>query len=1221
MTKKRYILKRTLAVLMLGLCLGPVLQAQSNKIAFKEYGVKEGLPEEVAFHFIEDDQGFIWIATQNGLVKFDGYDMQLFGLNHEQGKANSLEMRNLNGGILKDKTGKLWMGGVSLNSGLSFYDPKTRHFSNILYHPDSTQLPFPDVSLHLVDQKNDIWFSSYSRELDTAVLCRYDQRSHLISQYPQKANAWTFNEITGNGRIVSNTKDGSIWILDETSSSIKKFDAVTDSFLTKFKPRDTIDGKVLPFKFLSIGRSDDYLVVTANDGSYLIDILSEKIAKVVDFKTNSENGSASCFVDEKNLLWFRGGKYLTIYNLNTDERTELIFGEGALEQINSIGFIYPMLQTDTEIYFMNLKRGNLSVLKYDYETATFTIYNDRFNARENPKVLDWFPTRMKVDFSGTKWLGTRPNLYKEEVKKIKLLTHFGKEQIKIDSLNTPFEDGKKRLWVSFSGGVMLKDAADKEFQIFLNENNQFPFKDPIYFIEDHQNHIWVGSNNGFAKYDEFSKSFTPFQKGEEMNRIAYDSLRKHIWVLKENSIEAVALDGQKLYELDRDITKGFDATNFFQDSNGNVWFGDANDNDFGIIKLLPKDSIVQYNRIANDESSLSDNEIRYITEDRLGTIWIATDGGLNKYTNGKIERIRVGESFSGNWAIGKDNTLWLTTYSGTGLVNVNPVSNTTTDYGQDKGLLHNDVSTRNYGNNGQLAFDAQGRLYLTTQRGLSVFDPKTKTFLNFKEEDGLQLGSRDTRTITLSNGEVWILGDEGINSINPKVLFEEKNSIPPKVWITNMTIMDSTYSAPDGEIFTEAIDFTDEIKVAYWQKDLTFEFVALHYLRPENNQYSWILEGYDEQWTKPSLDRTASYTNLSPGTYTFKVKASNADGVWNEEGASIEVIILPPWWQTWWAYGLYALILGFIGYRLHLIQKQKTIEKERLRNQEKQLEQAKEIEKAYTELKATQSQLVQSEKMASLGELTAGIAHEIQNPLNFVNNFAEVSNELIDEMIEELDRNEIEEAKAISADIKQNLEKINYHGKRADGIVKGMLQHSRNNSGKKELTDINKLTDEYFRLAYHGLRAKDKTFNATLETHFDESLPKVNIVSQDIGRVILNLFTNAFYACNDRNKTSALEKTQSTENKVNTYEPMVTVTTRAIENAVEILVRDNGSGIPQNVIDKIFEPFYTTKPTGQGTGLGLSMSYDIIKAHKGELTVQTELGAFTEFKIILPTKN
>ena len=268
------------------------------------------------------------------------------------------------------------------------------------------------------------------------------------------------------------------------------------------------------------------------------------------------------------------------------------------------------------------------------------------------------------------------------------------------------------------------------------------------------------------------------------------------------------------------------------------------------------------------------------------------------------------------------------------------------------------------------------------------------------------------------------------------------------------------------------------------------------------------------------------------------------------------------------------------------------------------------LQHTLSELKLTQQQLVHSEKMASLGELTAGIAHEIQNPLNFVNNFSEVSNELIDEMNEELDKGDIEEAKAISVDIKQNLEKITHHGKRADGIVKGMLQHSRSGTGKKEPTDINKLTDEYFRLAYHGLRAKDKSFNATLETDFDKNVGKINIIPQDIGRVILNLFTNAFYAVDEKKSKS----------KSDAYKPTVSVSTEKINNTIVITVRDNGLGIPDQVRDKIFQPFFTTKPTGKGTGLGLSMSYDIVKAHKGDITINTEKREFTEFVIKIPVK-
>ncbi len=262
------------------------------------------------------------------------------------------------------------------------------------------------------------------------------------------------------------------------------------------------------------------------------------------------------------------------------------------------------------------------------------------------------------------------------------------------------------------------------------------------------------------------------------------------------------------------------------------------------------------------------------------------------------------------------------------------------------------------------------------------------------------------------------------------------------------------------------------------------------------------------------------------------------------------------------------------------------------------------IEAAYDQLKSTQSQLIQSEKMASLGELTAGIAHEIQNPLNFVNNFSEVSNELIDEMIDEFQKGNNKDAFEIADDIKQNLEKINHHGKRADAIVKGMLQHSRSSSGVKEATDINALCDEYLRLSYHGLRAKDKDFKATIKTDFDYSIGIINIIPQNIGRVVLNLLTNAFYAVNEK-KNSNIEG----------YEPVVSMSTKKIADKVEIKVADNGNGIPQKVLDKIFQPFFTTKPTGQGTGLGLSLSYDIIKAHGGELKVVTLENEGSEFII------
>jgi len=284
------------------------------------------------------------------------------------------------------------------------------------------------------------------------------------------------------------------------------------------------------------------------------------------------------------------------------------------------------------------------------------------------------------------------------------------------------------------------------------------------------------------------------------------------------------------------------------------------------------------------------------------------------------------------------------------------------------------------------------------------------------------------------------------------------------------------------------------------------------------------------------------------------------------------------------------LLLAFVFYRNNL-QKQKA---------------NKVLQNALHDLKSTQAQLIQSEKMASLGELTAGIAHEIQNPLNFVNNFSEVSKELIDEVNEELAVGKVQLAREITGDIKQNLDKIHHHGKRADAIVKGMLQHSQKSTGHKESTDINALCDEYLRLAYHGLRAKDNSFNASFTTNFDSSIGMVNVMPQEIGRVLLNLLNNAFYAVAEKSKTASQD-----------YQPTVTVTTRRVADKVEISVADNGNGIPDAIREKIFQPFFTTKPTGQGTGLGLSLSYDIVQAHGGEIKIETEIGVGTTFIISL----
>jgi two-component system, NtrC family, sensor kinase len=401
-------------------------------------------------------------------------------------------------------------------------------------------------------------------------------------------------------------------------------------------------------------------------------------------------------------------------------------------------------------------------------------------------------------------------------------------------------------------------------------------------------------------------------------------------------------------------------------------------------------------------------------------------------------------------------------------------------------------------------------------------------------------------------------------------------------------------------LFLAELDVKAHIEVRGSKKplDLLNQAFALATQTEAIDLIAKVHAGYSEVYKraglyKEALDHIESYMKLSKEIHTeaVKKKIQNLEISHSIERSRQEAEI----------------------YRLRNIELAQLYEEIKLQKDEIEA-QKKNAEEALIELKETQKQLIQREKMASLGELTAGIAHEIQNPLNFVNNFSEVSVELADEMENALQKDNKEKAITIAGEIKDNLQKITHHGKRADVIVKGMLQHSRSSTGKKELTDINKLADEYLRLSYHGLRAKEKAFNASFKTSFDESLGKIELAPQDIGRVLLNLYNNAFYSVTEKKKAATPD---------DSYQPTVWLTTKGINlpsgPAVEISVKDNGTGIPHKVLDKIYNPFFTTKPTGQGTGLGLSLSYDIItKGHGGELKVETKEGEFSTFTVIIP---
>jgi len=514
---------------------------------------------------------------------------------------------------------------------------------------------------------------------------------------------------------------------------------------------------------------------------------------------------------------------------------------------------------------------------------------------------------------------------------------------------------------------------------------------------------------------------------------------------------------------------------------------------------------------------------------------------------------------------------------------------------------------------GILGDEKNHTLWLSTFDGLCKFNMETGQTNTYSIADGIQSQLfADGSYLKTKNGLFVFGGSNGITLFNPENI--NRSSLPPRVMITDLKLFNKTIIPGQSKILKKSITETSEITLAYNQNNITLDFIALHYADPAKNNIAYKMENYDIDWRIVGNQHEAFYPQLPPGKYLFRVKAANNNGVWNEEGAILKITVLSPWWQSAWAYGAYGLILLALGFLGNKYMRHRLLSQEREKNRERELAQAKEIEKAYHKLeethealKATQSQLIQSEKMASLGELTAGIAHEIQNPLNFINNFSEINTELIDELNEGIKKGNLDEVKSIAQDIRENESKINHHGKRADAIVKGMLQHSRVSTGQKEPVDINALVDEYIRLSYHGLRAKDKSFNATLKSELDQSLGHIQLIPQDIGRVVLNLLNNAFFSVSEKAKQN-----------IPGFEPTVTVTTKNMGDKVRVSVRDNGMGIPAGIRDKIFQPFFTTKSSGQGTGLGLSLSYDIIKAHGGEIGVDSKPDEYTVFNIDLP---
>jgi signal transduction histidine kinase/ligand-binding sensor domain-containing protein len=882
-----------------------------------------------------------------------------------------------------------------------------------------------------------------------------------------------------------------------------------------------------------------------------------------------DNKVRAIFEDSRGVFWVgTGGDGLHTMDRKTGIFVRHKYNPAKPEQlsrppvINDIGDHITFITEDTLGYIWVGTFGN-GIIRYDTTTKKITHFGGKTDKsgifRDNSA---WWVNASKA---GLFWICTQEsNLYRVDL----FTNYIPRYQSYTGAILSFYEETPTVLWLGTDSGLIRKNLTDGSSHLFIHEPlnpNGISKGEVGTIIKDERGDFWLStSGGGINKLNPNTGIFTHYQHDPK--------------------------NSQSLFSDNVGI--------IYKDSESNLWVA----TDDGLDRMdRNTGNFTHYRHDQNDTNSISDNVVTSIFEAETKVLWVGTYyRGLNKMNlqEGRFKHYLPG-AFVTSIYKDADGVIWVGAPNA--LYRYNKGTDDFSIFGEGKtGIKINSALS--------IIGDDQNNLWIASFSGIYKINNTRDQIIIYDQRNGIDGFTSPINwgvsTYKGQDGEIFFGSSSGYYAFYPDKLKLTRNV--PKINFTNFWLKGVDVKvAPNGPL-KELFSNTKEIHLQHDQNVFSIGFTAIDYDNPGDKTFYYKLENYDDDWRLSGVEEKAYYFNVPPGKYVFRVTASNStNGASSEKDILITIAL--PWWGTWWAYCMY-VVLGFVvAYSLYRFYKNRIIIKEREKSNIRELAQAKEIEKAYGELKSTQVQLVQSEKMASLGELTAGIAHEIQNPLNFVNNFSEVNTELLSELEDEAKNGKIEEVRSIAKNIRENEEKINHHGKRADAIVKGMLQHSKVSTGQKEQTNINALSDEYFRLAYHGFRAKDKSFSATMTTDFDQSIGTINIVPQDMGRVLLNLYNNAFYA--------VLEKKKQV---LDGYEPTVSVTTKKLNGKVVISVKDNGNGIPEKVVEKIFQPFFTTKPTGQGTGLGLSLSYDVVKAHGGNIRVETKERDGSEFIVTLP---
>ncbi len=1275
-------------LVLIACCLSVNLSGQIDDLKFENLTVLDGLPVNNVQVTLQDSMGFLWMGTTNGLVRYDGHDMTVY--QYDSNDPHSLDGFSIRS-LYEDASGEIWVG--SQTCGLNRFNRSTETFtqfrpsqydSSIFDIINDLQVSNPPIAA-ILDIKND---------LDSSVVFSLpEETTFLISAMGEGmiGEFWNYGwiEYLDSNIVWEMNFSKSFWAggHHKNKIQIELMTLPAGSYRLCYQTENK-------YPFAQPGVSPPlhpHLL-----GIQLLAVKDKRVIETTLARQQYHEGIQFGII--YGMSGSAGGNILWIINpwfglcrIDTKSGSFRSFYVDASDPksipTNRLFCIY----TDQEgIIWIGADRG---LIKFDPAVEIFTLFQSDISKESGGD--DYF-TSIHEDRAGVIWLGSYANgLFKFD-KKNGNFQQYAHDPDDPNSLSNNrvtsiSEDNQGMLWLTVASELNLFDKTGR-FQHFRfdsePDNGLAGVVNSIY--KDHSDVMWLNTwLAGGYRVDRNSQPLSFYHNDPDNTNILssnfidilYEDRSGAIWIGTRNDglnkiVRQKENDGEEIfihYRHDPSDTTSLASNTIwaiYEDLAGNLWAGGRG----GLSRLKPnnrdKGIFVNYRRDTNNPNSLSSNTVNTIYEDRSGTIWVGTRAGLEQF-HPETEIFTRGE-IGGNFVVIKiyedeSGTLWLGTEKN-GLIKYNRKTQQSILYQFDDigvgevFVIHEDAGGRFWvrtANKGlhlldresgnfsrfthkynlvahwgvELLEDGDGLFWLGRWGGISIFDPETKLFRDFPLNDEISDLRITSAFMSPRSGEMIWGGKNGLVIFHPDSI--QTNPYPPPVAITELKLFNEVVEVGGDSPLKKAISVSDTLQLAYWQNDIALKFAALQYNDPAANQYAFYLENYEKNWRFVGTQREANYTNLDPGEYVFRVKAANNHGLWNEEGKSLRIIISPPWWQTSWAYGLYALLmLGLLyGVRRFEINRQK--KKMALQMSRKRAEDAEElagerarmlsvVEEKNAELIRTREQLIVQEKLASLGQLTAGIAHEIKNPLNFVNNFAELLVEMVDELKADIEEHKgmldaetlkkseevLEDAEDLMIHIADNAVKINEHGKRANNIVNGMLQHSRGKSGEFQATDLNALLDEYINLAYHGMRAKNGDFNVTIERDFDDTVGEIPLVPQDISRVFLNLLNNAF---------EAFDIPLGPPSK---GEARVVVSSKNLGEQVAVRIRDNGPGIPEDIRKQIFNPFFTTKPTGQGnTGLGLSISHDIVvKVHRGEIAVDSQPGEFTEFVIRLPKK-